>query len=43
MVDDETKRKLEDHAWISLTNDKGKIEGLENLPLTNLDLVIKIV
>ncbi len=26
VVDDETKRKLEDHAWISLTNDKGKIE-----------------
>jgi hypothetical protein len=26
VVDDETKRKLEDHAWISLTNDKVKIE-----------------
>jgi hypothetical protein len=26
VVDDETKRKLEDHAWISLTNDKGKVE-----------------
>jgi hypothetical protein len=26
VVDDETKRNLEDHAWISLTNDKGKVE-----------------